>query len=395
MKKIAILVTGSFDTLRGQANAELNRIKHLSEISNYHIDVFSFALYDGWISSKLRKTVTVNRSNTKIVNGITINLIWRSFSILDYLLEMRLHKSPFINKDWTLRYASMFKDYDLLSVHSLSCAELALEVKNKYHIPYCVTWHGTDIHTTPFESRDKWMRTKRVLENADINFMVSNNLLVTSNQISNVDNKIVLYNGINKAFEKFNENDRKRLRHHYNSKNKKIIAYVGNLIPIKNSMSLPGIFKKTFALYSECEFWVIGTGELKKPMMEKCIEYGVPVKFWGAVPSNKMPEIYNCIDILVLPSLNEGLPLVTVEALACGAKVVGSDRGGIPESIGLENCFSLDDNFSDYIANRIVYFIFHEDVEQQLLPQFSWAETAKKELAIYNQLLKQESVKMK
>lgn len=47
------------------------------------------------------------------------------------------------------------------------------------------------------------------------------------------------------------------------------------------------------------------------------------------------------------------MPRVTLEAKACGVHVVGSDRGGIPESIGSENCFTLDDQFVNNISNRI------------------------------------------
>lgn len=38
MKKLAIIVAEPFTILRGQANAELNRIKYLLEIADYQID---------------------------------------------------------------------------------------------------------------------------------------------------------------------------------------------------------------------------------------------------------------------------------------------------------------------------------------------------------------------
>ncbi len=76
----------------------------------------------------------------------------------------------------------------------------------------------------------------------------------------------------------------------------------------------------------------------------------IDVRFWGNVPSEQMPAMMNCIDLLVLPSLNEGLPLVTVEALKCGAAVVGSDAGGIPEVIGHDCTVPLGPSFVENMA---------------------------------------------
>lgn len=87
---------------------------------------------------------------------------------------------------------------------------------------------------------------------------------------------------------------------------------------------------------------------------------------------------------MVLPSLNEGLPLVTVEALACGANAVGSCVGGIPEVLGEDNVFSLGDMFTYNIADRIVYLL-NNRIEQKLKPCFSWERTAELESKIYHQ----------
>ena len=110
------------------------------------------------------------------------------------------------------------------------------------------------------------------------------------------------------------------------------------------------------------------------------------ISFFGNQPSPAMPDIMNCIDVLVLPSLNEGLPLVCAEALSCGAAVVGSDVGGIAEVIGSENVVPLGDSFVTGMAEKIVTFLNTKTPSQILPDDISWARTAAQELAALKSL---------
>lgn len=386
MKKIAVIVDATFENPRGQENSELNRIKYLKDIADYQIDVYSFSLYEWWLVRLIRHTKAIKRRNIKHFKNFDIHFFWRPYSLIDWFLTVRKNRAPIINKGWMLKYVSIFKDYDLISAHSNVCGELALAINQKYGIPYCVTWHGTDIHTVPFSGKYAYNRTKSILDNSGVNFMVSQKLLEISETISTVDNKVVLYNGIDSSFIRYDEFKRNKLRQQYNVEGKKVVAFAGNLVQVKNPMSLPEIFRHTFTQQKNIEFWIMGSGKFYEPLKQKFEEYDIPAIFWGDVPAEEMPDRFNCVDVLVLPSFNEGLPLVVVEALACGANVVGSKAGGIPEVIGDDNSFDKDDvNFSEIVSNRIVLML-NSKVEQKLSSDFSWAETAKKENEIYQQL---------
>ena len=55
----------------------------------------------------------------------------------------------------------------------------------------------------------------------------------------------------------------------------------------------------------------------------------VPVTLAGRLDSDGLVRVYRSSDVFVLPSFYEGLPLVTIEALACGCKVVATDLLGV------------------------------------------------------------------
>ncbi|MEG0894175.1 MAG: glycosyltransferase family 4 protein [Oscillospiraceae bacterium] len=57
------------------------------------------------------------------------------------------------------------------------------------------------------------------------------------------------------------------------------------------------------------------------------------VEFIGKLSQDKLAQIFNESDIFVLPSFYEGLPLVILEALACGLKVIATDLPGIKDWI--------------------------------------------------------------
>lgn len=92
-----------------------------------------------------------------------------------------------------------------------------------------------------------------------------------------------------------------------------------------------------FLIEEKRPFHIFFAGEGNyKPYLEKCVltkNYDPNVTFLGHVPHEKLSSYYNMADILVLPSETEGVPMVILEALACGTPVVASNVGGIPDII--------------------------------------------------------------
>ena len=79
------------------------------------------------------------------------------------------------------------------------------------------------------------------------------------------------------------------------------------------------------------------------------------VTFLGQISHVELPLYYNMADVLVLPSEMEGIPMVILEALACGTPVVASNVGGIPDVvIDHTNGIILDDLNPKRLASAII-----------------------------------------
>lgn len=396
MKRIAVIITGGNIFIpKGLINAGINRAKYLADCSEYKIDVFNlkyecrpFSIRNLWQHSKDVKSVDIDGCHVRVLWKVEYcSHNWFLRKLLKAYYHCFSHKVSDWQWKWLGEYSHFFKSYNLLSVHTDVGAYFGQIVKKKYNIPYTVTWHGSDIHTAPFENESTRLRTVSAMEDAEYNFFVSEALLKISDRLTNQAKKTVLYNGVSDHFVKYDESKRRQLRQKYGVEGVKVVAFAGTLREIKNADLLPDIFVHIRDYYpGNVTFWIIGNGSLEKIIRSKIDVYGIDCTMWGFQETALMPDLLNCVDVLVLPSKNEGMPLVTLEAMSCGANVVGTRVGGIPEAIGEDFCVALDDNFVQSFAAKVVDVLNNPNT-QSCGTCFSWCETAKKEDGIYRQIL--------
>lgn len=109
----------------------------------------------------------------------------------------------------------------------------------------------------------------------------------------------------------------------------------------------------------------------------------------------KIVEIYNAVDLFVLPSLSDNLPNTIMEAMSCGVPCVGFKVGGIPEMIDHhENGYVAEFQDADDLAKGIHWVLEEADYSKlsehavkKVARSYSQQSVAAKYLEVYNQAL--------
>lgn len=112
------------------------------------------------------------------------------------------------------------------------------------------------------------------------------------------------------------------------------LIFVGRLSPEKN---IEGILDALAILQTRSrpvpKLNIIGDGQLKGSLRAQVDQLALSVSFWGSVPNEQLPGIFQRADIFILPSFYEGHPKALLEAMSCGLPCIGSDVEGIQQEI--------------------------------------------------------------
>lgn len=139
-------------------------------------------------------------------------------------------------------------------------------------------------------------------------------------------NYTVLPNGIDLEKFGYREDVRAAVRKELGVEDLFVVGHAGRFMAQKNHAYLLDIFQKIHEKEPRSVLLLFGSGELMDSCKEKARALGIAdaVRFMGGSP--RMPEMWQAIDVFVMPSLHEGLPVVGVEAQAAGVPCIFSDE---------------------------------------------------------------------
>jgi len=112
-----------------------------------------------------------------------------------------------------------------------------------------------------------------------------------------------------------------------------VIGVVARLDPLKGHDDLLNVLPDLLTKHPDLHLLFVGDGWNREALEERVAEnsWQKRVIFAGLVPPTQVPSLLRAMDIMALPSYQEGQGRTLVEALLCGCAVVGYDVGGIGE----------------------------------------------------------------
>ncbi|MEM6394314.1 MAG: glycosyltransferase family 4 protein [Planctomycetota bacterium] len=140
------------------------------------------------------------------------------------------------------------------------------------------------------------------------------------------------------------------------------IGLVARLDPLKGHRDLIAVLPRLIERFPDIEVVFVGDGFDAAGVRAAAQDAGVVgrINFRGLVPLEEMPGVYRGLEVVVLPSYQEGQSRVLAEALLGGCGIVGYDVGGIPSvCVDGETGKLVPVGDTDALAEAIAWMLEH------------------------------------
>jgi glycosyltransferase involved in cell wall biosynthesis len=175
-----------------------------------------------------------------------------------------------------------------------------------------------------------------------------------------------------------------------------MVVSAGRLSPEKGHRYLIEAIEKMGERANDAAFVFCGDGRCRKALEDQCRRLKIDKRCWFAGFRQDMNEIFRAMDLLVLPSLTEGLPNVVLEAFAHSRPVVATEVGGVPEIVEHEqNGLLVPPGHADSLAGAITKLIASPNLRKKMGQEghrtvgskFTFEEQTRRLEAIYTEVL--------
>ncbi|MFH8120407.1 MAG: glycosyltransferase family 4 protein [Candidatus Aenigmatarchaeota archaeon] len=310
--------------------------------------------------------------------------------------------------------SELFKNVDIIHCHNafvgLKCLKISKKLgKSLVYTCHNGMWIAENVNL--YEKLVVRRIEKKLIESSSASIAVSNNLKENLTKKAKIEeNKIkVIYNGVDTEFF-YPRPKSVELIKKLGLEDSFTILFVGRIAPAKGLEFLIHAIKELKHL--PLKALIVGpfrymfgenqkTGEISnyaKMLLELVDKLDLKEKiiFTGAIPRNDLPKYYSVADLFVLPSVYEAMPIVLLEAMACGKPLIGSNVGGIPELVkdGYNGFIFKPGDYKD-LSNKIRVIFEDKDLRRNFgmrsrelaEKEFSWKIIAKKIYETYNEVM--------
>ena len=289
----------------------LSLMRYLARLPGFECSVILFN--EGRLAEELRKlpvSLTVISEQTFSPMGIAYRLAKALRKIRPDVIHTHKYKDSFIG---TLVARSLGIPYVVRVVHGLP--EPFMGLRNAKMVAY----------TAADRLMTGWFVDRVVAVSSDIERVLIG--LYGSNRVS------CIHNGIDLAAVRVTTS-REALRRKWQiPEDAVVIGTVGRLVPVKGHAILLDATRILQASIGNVALVLVGDGPLRKDLEANAKRLGLEKSVIFAGQQDQSYDFMNMMDVFVLPSLHEGIPMVVLEALALQRPVVATRVGGIPEVI--------------------------------------------------------------
>ncbi len=246
----------------------------------------------------------------------------------------RIYHTPGFNPIKLFKYKKYMKkffkehpEYKIVHAHNGALVVYPLFAAKKSNVPIRIS----HMHSAAFTIDYKW--PIKIICKPFIRFCVTDKwacgneagkFYYGENAIAN-NEVLVINNAIDINRFLFDEDIRRRIRNEHNLKDKFVIGHVGRFDKQKNHNFLIDVFNEVYKKNKDARLLLLGDGSLIDTIKAKVKTLGLNdvVMFMGNV--DNVNEFYQAMDVFMLPSVWEGLPVVGIEAQTADLPCVFSD----------------------------------------------------------------------
>lgn len=213
--------------------------------------------------------------------------------------------------------------YDVLHCNVTNAGIPYLYYAKKMDIPKRILHcHATRSAEVKWKEIRNDMLTPLALKNANIFFACSH---MAGDSLFGKRPYTVIHNALDLSVFRYQPHIREMMRRELNLEGKFVIGTVGRLAHQKNPYFALDVFREVLKRQKNAVYLWIGSGPLDAQVRQYAEELhlGEHMRFLGN--REDVDQLYQVMDVFFLPSLYEGLPVVGIEAQACGLPVVVSD----------------------------------------------------------------------
>ncbi len=226
----------------------------------------------------------------------------------------------------------IFKDnnYKILHQHVSSLTYISpLSISKKYNVPVRIVHSHNTKQSGSILHRLLHKYNQIFIKSIATHYFACSNLaakwLYPKKQYLNGQYTII-YNAIDIDKFRYNKTARERMREQLGITNNFVLGHIGRFTHQKNHSYLIDIFKIISDLDSKATLILVGEGKLQAVIKEKVRKFNLTEKVLFLGVRKDIPELLQAIDVFVMPSYHEGLPVTLVEAQAASLPCVLSTK---------------------------------------------------------------------